>query len=100
MQPTEGTLKKGHLVKQIKNTTQAKWIKVCKKLDLWVPEGFGKGSHVAVYGKKGDVTTDNLIVTIPKQLYPNIQRDFVKKITAYGQKTELYTEDEVWKLLL
>lgn len=94
----EVKLANGELVDRIKNYTQKDWITVCKRLGLHVPEGAGKGSHCAVY-KSADCPPEDsscCIATIPQTLYPNIQRDYVKKIVFYGQQSGKYTEAEFW----
>jgi len=39
---------RGNLTQQIKNTTQKELVSACERLGLWVADGGGKGSHVAV----------------------------------------------------
>ncbi len=97
-------LNKGHLVARIKNITQSKWTKVCENLGLFVSKEYGKGGHYSVYRSKEcspEYTNDSscLVLTIQKDQYPEIQRDNVKKIVAYGAYSKLYTEEDVWKAL-
>ena len=97
----EVRLAHGKLVDRIKNLTQRDWVRVCEKLGLYVPVGAGKGSHCAVYKDSSCPPEDSscLVVTIPHTLYPNIQRDMVKKIVSYGLQGDKYTEEEVWTAL-
>lgn len=94
-------LERGELTQQIKNLKQKDWVNACKKLDLWVADGGGKGSHVAVYKEDGCDRSDhtNLVLTIQKHLTPNIQTDKLKQLVAYGKESDRYTEDDVWKSL-
>lgn len=97
----EVKLNKGHLVNQVKNLTQEEWIKVCTKLGLYVPEGAGKGSHCAVY-KDNACSHEDIsccVVTLPRNIYPNFQRDLIKKILFYGVNSGKYDEDNLWKAL-
>lgn len=94
-------LKRGHLVNQVKNLTQEEWIRACVKLGLCVPEGAGKGSHCAVY--KDNVCPHEesscCVVTLPRNIYPNFQRDLIKKLLFYGISSGKYGEDDLWKIL-
>lgn len=94
-------LEYGHLTAQIKNLKQKDWVKACKKLNIWIAEGGGKGSHVCGYKKENCDRSDStmLVITIQKHLTPNIQTDKLKQLVAYGRDTESYTEKDVWKAL-
>jgi hypothetical protein len=94
-------LKKGHLVNQVKNLSQSDWVMACRKLGLYVPEGYGKGSHCAVYKNESCPPEDSscCIVTLPRKIYPNFQRDLIKKIVYYGIQSGAYTEDKFWEVL-
>ncbi|OGG44427.1 hypothetical protein A2841_00440 [Candidatus Kaiserbacteria bacterium RIFCSPHIGHO2_01_FULL_48_10] len=91
-------LEQGQLVDQIKNLTQDEWAKVSAKLGLCVSESNGKGSHIAVYKSNTCSPSDSscLVLTIPHKLYSQIQRDFIKKLVAYGKNDGKYTEADVW----
>ncbi len=97
----EVKLKKGHLVNQVKNLSQQDWITVCRKLGLYIPEGYGKGSHCAVYKNASCPPEDSscCVVTLPRNIYPNFQRDLIKKILYHGMQAGTYTEDDLWKVL-
>jgi hypothetical protein len=94
-------LKNGHLVDQVKNLNQTEWVTVCRKLGLFVPDGYGKGSHCAVY--KNELCPPEVssccVVTLPQNIYPNFQRDLIKKLLFYGIQTGTFTEDDLWKVL-
>lgn len=94
-------LERGELVSQIKNLRQDDWIAACERLGLYTPIGAGKGSHRAVYKEMNcDVSDSKMLVTvIQKNPYPNIQRDHLKKIVAWGQASGRYDEDAVWRAL-
>ena len=79
-------LEHGERVNQVKNLTQKDWIRICKKLGLYVSVGNGKGSHCAVYKSNTCPPEDSTccILTIPCNIYPNFQRDMIKKI-IYGK---------------
>ena len=91
----------GELINRIKNLDSDDWAKVCLKLGLYVSKSSGKGSHCAVYKDNvcspADVSC--LVVTIPNNIYPNFQRDLVKKVLFYGIKSEKYSEEDFWKVL-
>jgi hypothetical protein len=91
----------GEKVNQVKNLDQEDWIKICNKLGLYVSVSNGKGSHCAVYKSNVCPVSDSscLILTIPRNIYPNFQRDLIKKIVFYGLQSGLYTEDDFWKVL-
>jgi len=97
----EVKLKRGYLVDQVKNFSQQDWIKVCTKLGLCVPDGSGKGSHVAVYKDNVCPPEDSscCVVTLPRNIYANFQRDLIKKILLHGINSGKYTEDDLWKAL-
>ena len=97
----DGKLELGELVNRIKNYQQSDWVKACRKLDLYMPDGGGKGSHVAVYKEHNCDRSDStmLLVTIPSKMYAQIQRDYVKKLVAWVKASSRYTEDDVWKAL-
>lgn len=97
----EVKLKDGHLVDQVKNLSQGDWIKVCVKLGLYVPDGYGKGSHCAVYKDSVCPPEDSscCVVTLPRNIYANFQRDLIKKILLYGIQSGKYSEDDLWKAL-
>lgn len=40
-----------------------------------------------------------LLATIPAKMYPQIQRDYVKKLVTWGCESGRYTEDDVWRAL-
>ena len=66
----------GHLVDQIKNKSQDDWIKACEKLGIIVSMSYGSGSHAAAYKNNCPPSNrDCCILTIAKNIYPNIQRD-------------------------
>ncbi len=91
----------GEKVNQVKNLDQDDWIKICRKLNLFVSISNGKGSHCAVYKSDVCLVSDSscLILTIPRNIYPNFQRDLIKKIVFYGLQSGLYTEEDFWKIL-
>ena len=96
----ETKIERGDLIDQIKNKTQKDWIKVCEKLKIKVSTNFGRGSHAAAY--KDDCPPEDrkcCIVTLPKNMHSNIQRDTFKKILTHGKNTNLYNEDDIWKAL-
>ena len=94
-------LERGHLVNQVKNLGQQDWINVCRKLGLHVPEGYGKGSHCAVYKNDKCPPEDSscCVVTLPRNIYPNFQRDLIKKIIYHGLQSGAYSEDDLWRVL-
>jgi hypothetical protein len=94
-------LQRGELTQQIKNLKQKDWLKACERLGLWVAEGGGKGSHVAVYCEVdcNRSNSNNLVLTVQKHLTPNIQTDKLKQLVAYGQHSGAYSEDDVWRAL-
>jgi hypothetical protein len=94
-------LERSHLTAQIKNLKQNDWVKVCKKLNIWIAEGGGKGSHVCGYKEENCDRADStfLVITIQKHLTPNIQTDKLKQLIAYGIESGKYTEDDVWRAL-
>lgn len=91
----------GHLVEQIKNTNQKDWVKVCQKLGLFVPEDGGHGSHRAVYKSNTCPPEDSscCVIVLPCKIYPNFQRDLVKKLVYHGKISGKYTEDDLWEAL-
>ncbi|KKU50168.1 MAG: hypothetical protein UX71_C0002G0139 [Parcubacteria group bacterium GW2011_GWA1_47_10] len=94
-------LAEGKLVDRIKGCTQKDWIKACERLGLCVLPNAGRGSHCAVYKDNTCPPEDSscCVVTIPQNVYPNFQRDLVKKVVAYGLASGKYTEGDVWKAL-
>ena len=94
-------LKYGNKVNEIKNLSQKDWMAICKKLGLYVAPERGKGSHCAVL--KDAVCkpekSDCLVVTLPCNIYPNFQRDLVKKVIYYGAVSGMYTEEDFWKIV-
>jgi hypothetical protein len=94
-------LSDGELVNRIKGCNQSDWMKACERLGLYVLPGAGKGSHCAVYKDNVCPPEDSscCVVTIPRNTYPNFQRDLVKKVVFYGQRSGKYTEEDVWKAL-
>lgn len=101
MSCSDGTLDRGELVLRIKGYGQADWVRACSSLGLYIPAGGGKGSHVAVYKEHGCDRSDHhmLLATIPAKMYPQIQRDYVKKLVTWGCEFGRYTEDDVWRAL-
>jgi ferredoxin-like protein FixX len=97
----EVKLENGHLVNQIKGHDQKDWMTACERLGLNVLTTQGKGSHVAVYKDKTCQPQDRscCVVTLPTKIYPNFQRDLVKKVVFHGIESKKYTEDEVWVAL-
>ena len=78
------------------------WEKACEKLGLYVVPSFGKGSHCAVYKDSVCPPEDNsscCVVTIPRNIYPEFQRDLVKKVLFYGLVSGKYVEKDVWEAL-
>jgi hypothetical protein len=94
-------LERGELVDRIKNTTQSEWIKACCVLGLFVLDGSGRGSHIAVYKSNTCPPEDStcLVLTIVQKPFANIQRDYVKKVVYHGIECGRYTEDDVWRAL-
>lgn len=94
-------LAKGKLVDRIKNYGQKEWINACERLGLHVDTASGRGSHCAVYKNATCNPQDRscCVVTIPKNVYPNFQRDMVKKLVLHGVQSGKYTEDDVWNAL-
>jgi len=94
-------LERGHLTAQIKNLKQKDWVKACKKLNIWIADGGGKGSHVCGYKEEdcNRANSDMLVITIQKHLTPNVQTDKFKQLVAYGKERDNYSEDDVWKAL-
>lgn len=94
-------LEHGERIDQIKNLTQQQWATACTKLGLFVSRSNGKGSHIAVYKSATCLPSDStsLVLTITQNIYPNIQRDFVKKVVGYGISSGLYAEGDVWAAL-
>ena len=88
----------GGRIDQIKNFDQQKWMNICERLELFVVPAKGKGSHCAVYKSK-DCPSENsecCVLTIVRNIYPNIQRDLAKKLVFYGIQSGKYTEDDFW----
>lgn len=98
---SEIKLEEGELVNRIKGFDQKDWIKACARLGLCVLPAFGRGSHCAVYKDNVCPPEDSscCVVTLPSNIYPNFQRDLVKKIVLYGIQSGKYTEKDVWKAL-
>lgn len=98
---SEIKLEHGDLVNQIKGFNQSDWKKACERLGLYVLPSAGKGSHCAVYKNSVCPPEDSscCVVTIPMNIYPNFQRDLVKKVVLYGMQSGKYTEDDVWRAL-
>jgi hypothetical protein len=98
---SEVRLERGDLVDRIKNYTQRDWVAACKRLGLYVRTDAGKGAHCAVY--KDDIwppiNSSSCILTLPPTMYPNIQRNQLKKIVGYGLESNKYEEKDVWKAL-
>lgn len=94
-------LEYGEKVNQIKNLNQKDWMKACEKLSLFVVPASGKGSHCAVFKSPDCPPQDStcLVLTIPHKIYPNFQRDIVKKLVLYGIKSGTYTEKDLWEIL-
>ncbi|PIQ91570.1 MAG: hypothetical protein COV70_03020 [Parcubacteria group bacterium CG11_big_fil_rev_8_21_14_0_20_39_22] len=92
------SIKEGKLVDRIKNLKQRDWIKACERLGLHVLTSHGKGSHCAVYKNNTCPPGDSscCVVTIPHNLYSQIQRDIFKKILSYGLKEQKYSEEDIW----
>lgn len=97
----EVRLERGQLVNQIKGHGQRDWMKACEKLGLCVVPASGRGSHCAVYKNNVCPPEDSscCVVTIPTNLYPNFQRDLVKKVLLYGLQSGRYDEDDLWRAL-
>lgn len=97
----EVKLENGKLVDRIKNHSQKDWITACERLGLFVVPALGKGSHCAVYKNKECPPEDSscCVLTIPKTIYPNCQRDFFKKVLLFGKNSNNYTEEDIWKAL-
>ena len=98
---SEIKLTDGKLVDSIKNYNQQDWIAACRKLGLYVVPALGKGSHCAVYKDNVCPPEDSqcCVVTLPRNIYPNFQRDLVKKVLLYGIQSGKYTEKDIWKAL-
>jgi len=97
----EVKIKNGQLIDNIKNHKQSDWKMACEKLGLNVRHDYGAGSHCAVY-KPGDCPPekrDCCILTIPSNVYRQIQRNFFKKVLLYGLQSGDYTEDDIWEAL-
>jgi hypothetical protein len=98
---SEVKLAEGKLVDSIKNYNQQDWMKACERLGLYVAPALGKGSHCAVY--KDNVcppeNSQGCVVLLPRNMYPNFQRDLVKKVVLYGIQSGKYNEKDVWKAL-
>ncbi len=94
----EVKLAHGELVDRIKNLTQKEWMRVCEKLGLYVRPASGKGSHCAVYKDNVCLPEDSscCVVTLPYNIYPNFQRDLVKKVIFYGLQSGKYREEDFW----
>lgn len=88
----------GDRINRIKNLGSEDWKKICLSLGLYVSISNGKGSHCAVYKDNvcspADVSC--LVLTIPNNIYPNFQRDLVKKLLFYGINSGKYSEDDFW----
>lgn len=98
---SEVKLKYGSLVDRIKNFKQKDWVKASLELGLYIPDVRGTGSHIAVYKSSECPVSDSrcLVVTIQGQIYPQIQRDYIKKLVFEGQRSGKYNEEDVWKAL-
>ena len=98
---SEVKLKFGILGVRIKNVTQKDWVKACKKLGLVVPDGAGAGSHAAVYKTKATspYKSEDLVLTIVKKPYAQIQVNMVKKLVLNGIQSGNYEEKDVWEAL-
>ena len=92
-------LERGKLVDQIKNKKQKDWKVVCERLGLHVSVSNGKGSHIAAYKAVDCLPEDKtcIVLTMPSSIYPNFQRDLLKKLVFYGVVSGIYTEDDVWR---
>lgn len=91
-----------HHIPRTKSLVQKEWIKACEKLNIWVPEGGGKGSHACGYSEINCDRADsnNLVITIQKNnLNPIIQIKLFKKLLAFGNRTGKFTEEDIWKAL-
>ena len=97
----EVKLVNGEKVNQIKNKNQKDWETACERLGLYVVPSFGKGSHCAVYKDSVCPPEDSscCVVTIPRNIYPEFQRDLVKKVLFYGLTSGKYTEQDLWEAL-
>lgn len=87
---------------QIKSLKQKDWIKACEKLDIWIAQGGGKGSHICGYNAVNCDRTNstNLVITIQKNnLNPIIQIKLFKKLLTYGKQSGKYAEIDIWKAL-
>lgn len=94
-------LQHSNLLNRIKNLTQNDWIKACKRLGLDVDKTKGRGSHCCVYEPncKTKNTSEYLIATIQRNLYPQIQTKILKRVVCYGIESAKYTEQDVWLVL-
>lgn len=99
--PSEIKLEYGSLGVRIKNLTQKDWVKACKKLELVVPDGAGAGSHAAVYKIKATspYKSEDLVLTIVKKPYAQIQVNMFKKLVLNGIQSGKYKEKDVWEAL-
>ncbi len=94
-------LENGEWINRIKGLNQSDWVKACEKIGLYIPDGYGKGSHVAVYKDNKCMPQDVscCVVTIPRNIYPNFQRDLFKKVLFYGIVNNKFSEKELWEAL-
>ncbi|MBM3261227.1 hypothetical protein FJY93_02305 [Candidatus Kaiserbacteria bacterium] len=92
-------LEHGHLIDQIKNATAKDWENVCITLGLHVRTDYGRGSHAVAYKDTVCAPADRscLVLTIPKNLFAQIQRDMFKKVLYFGIESGRYNEDNMWK---
>lgn len=84
---------------QLKGLTQNDWINACERLGLCVSKSSGKGSHCAVYknNKCDPALADCLVITVPRNLYPEIQKKMLKQLIYHVVNDKLATEEEIWK---
>lgn len=94
-------LQHGHLVERIKNCSQRDWITACERLGLFPRPDAGRGSHCAVYATPDWPPQDSAacVLTIARNLYPQIQRAMVKRLVAFGLESGAYAETDVWAAL-
>ena len=68
---------------------QARWIKACLKLGLFIDRGSGKGSHVLVKNPKTSVK-----YTVQYRLHKFINMKIFKKMMEWG-----FSEEQIWEVL-
>lgn len=86
------------LLGTLKNVSVHDWSVACTRLGLHVRTDCGRGSHAVAYRdeQSDPANRESLVLTIASNIYPEIQKDYLKKVLYYGQVSGKYNEDDVW----